>query len=87
MAIDPTGLVDRLISFLPADLQLRAKEARKAVVGGIGALLTALTLLTRVGGWLIPKDKQKQVAVAISILTAAMTWLVPNDSKSAEADR
>lgn len=83
MAIDPTGLVDKIIGMLPADLQPRAREARKAVVGGIGALLTALTLLTRVGGWLIPKDKQKQVATAISILTAALVWLTPNNTPAA----
>jgi len=82
MAIDPTGLVDKLLTLLPADLQPRAKEARKAVVGGIGALLTSLTLLTRVGGWLTPKDKQKQVAVAISILSAAMVWLTPNEPQA-----
>jgi hypothetical protein len=77
MAIDPTGLVDKVIGMLPADLQPRAREARKAVVGGVGALLTALTLLTRFGA-LLPPDKRKALTVAISILTAAMTWLVPN---------
>jgi hypothetical protein len=82
MAIDPTGLVDKLISLLPADLQARAKESRKAVAAGLGALIGALTLLTRFG-FLVPEANRKQLAVAISILTAAAVWLTPNDTPSA----
>jgi hypothetical protein len=85
MALDLTGIVDKLIGFLPADLQNKAKESRKAIVAGIGALLTVLTLVNTRFGFLIPANLQKPIGIVISILTAALTYLTPNDPASAPA--
>jgi hypothetical protein len=74
-----TDIIDKLISFLPADLQDRAKGARKALVTGIGALLTVLTLISSRFGFLIPAQYKTQITTAISILTAISTYLVPNE--------
>ena len=77
--LDITGLIDKLISFLPEELQEKAKSSRKAIVSGIGALLTVLNMLEGRFGFLIPKQYQKQVQVAITILTAVLTYLTPNE--------
>jgi hypothetical protein len=79
MAIDPTGLVDKIISWLPANCQQEAREGRKAVVAGMGALISVLTLVSTRFGFLLPENVKKPVAIALSILTAAMVWLVPNE--------
>jgi hypothetical protein len=74
------GVLDKLINLLPEELRGKARESRKALIAGLGALLSALTLLTSKFGWLIPPDKKKEIAVAITFITAALTWLVPNES-------
>jgi len=80
MAFDITGLVDKLIGYLPPEIQDKAKSARKAIVSGIGALLTVLTLVSSRFGFLIPKQYEKQITTAISILTAVLTYLTPNEA-------
>lgn len=72
------ALIDKLIAALPAELQQKARESRKAIVSGLGALLTALTLLNRFS-FLVPAQYKKQITVAISFLTTIMTYLTPND--------
>ena len=72
-------LIDKLIGLLPTDMQQRAKQARKAIVAGIGALLTVLTLLSDRFGFLVPENLKKPLASAISILTAVSTYLIPNE--------
>lgn len=79
MALDLTGIVDKLIGFLPADLQDKAKSSRKAIVAGIGALLTVLTLVENRFGFLVPAQYKKPIGMVISILTAALTYLTPNE--------
>jgi hypothetical protein len=73
------NIIDKLIGFLPPDLQQKAKEARKALVAGIGALLTVLTLVSDRFSFLVPDNLKRPLAVAISILTAVSTYLVPNE--------
>jgi hypothetical protein len=77
--MDLTGIIDKLIGFLPADLQDKARGSRKAIVAGIGSLLTVLTLVTDRFGFLVPAQYRKPIATVISILTTALTYLTPND--------
>jgi hypothetical protein len=85
MALDLTGIVDKLIGFLPADLQAKAKTSRKAIVAGIGSLLTVLTLVSDRFGFLVPAQYKKPIGFVISILTTALTYLTPNDPLPAGA--
>lgn len=50
---------------------------RKALVAGIGGLLTALTF-TQNFDWILPGSTSTTVGVVITVLTTVLTWLVPN---------
>ena len=78
-ALDITAIVDKLIGYLPADTQQKAKEARKSIVVGIGSLLTVLTMVTGRFGFLIPEQYKKPITVVIGILTTILTYLTPNE--------
>ena len=78
-SFDITTLVDKLIGFLPEDLQDKAKGMRKALVASVGSLLTVLTMVSERFGFLLPEKLRKPVTVAISILTAFLTYATPND--------
>jgi hypothetical protein len=78
-AFDLTGIVDKLISFLPADTQAKAKSSRKAIVAGLGSLLTVLTLVSDRFGFIVPQQYKKPIGTAISIITTILTYLTPND--------
>lgn len=80
-----TDLVDKLIEFLPKDLQDKAKASRKAIVTGLGSLLTVLTLVNTRFGWLIPAQYRKPIAVVIGLLTTIMTYTTPNEEPSSLA--
>ena len=82
--MDITGLVDKLIGFLPADMQQKAKEGRKAIITGIGALLTVLTLINTRFGFFIPEQYKKPISIVIGILTTALTYLTPNEPASVD---
>lgn len=75
-----TSILDKVASFLPAEWQGKFKESRKALVAGLGALLSVLTLISTKFGWLVPPQYKKQIAIVLVILTTALTWLTPNES-------
>ena len=75
-----TKLIDIVIGWLPVELQDKAKGARKALVAGLGALLSVLSQLgSGPFGFLIPEKLRKPIATLIPILTTILTFLVPND--------
>jgi hypothetical protein len=84
-SFDLTGIVDKIIGFLPADLQDKAKASRKAIVAGIGSLLTVLTLVSDRFGFLIPAQYKKPIGMTISILTTILTYLTPNEPAPQQA--
>ena len=76
-----TKLVDMVISWLPQDMQDKAKGARKAIVAGLGALLTVLTTIGKGPfGFLIPANLRQPIATLIPIITTVLTYLTPNEN-------
>ena len=51
----------------------RAQKYAKAIVAGVGSILTALSSVV-----LIPVEAQTWVTFALATLTAFSTWAVPN---------
>lgn len=51
----------------------RAQKYAKAIVAGVGSVLTALSSVV-----LIPVEAQTWVTFALATLTAFSTWVVPN---------
>jgi hypothetical protein len=51
-------------------------SAKKAVVAGIGSLLTVLTFVNAIP--FVPANIHTTVGVVIAVLTTALTYLVPN---------
>ena len=67
--------VDGLLDFLPATWAAKIRSARKAIAGGAGAAVTALTTLTVVP---LPDNVAPWVTLAFAVATALATYVVPN---------
>lgn len=59
------------------------KSIAKAIVAGLGALLTALTFAHQFDSFL-PGPVHTIVGIVIAVLTPLLTWLVPNKTKTPE---
>jgi hypothetical protein len=77
VTFDPAELIDKGIALLPPDVQDDAKNARKAIVSGIGALLTVLGL-TASFGFIIPEKYRKPIGIVMAVLAAILTYVTPN---------
>ncbi len=57
----------------------KAQEYAKAIVAGVGTLLTAASSLSdQLGVTIIPAEAQPWITFALAVLTAFATWAVPN---------
>jgi len=57
----------------------KAQEYAKAIVAGVGTLLTAAaSLSTDLGVTIIPDEAQPWITFGLAVLTAFATWAVPN---------
>jgi uncharacterized membrane protein YphA (DoxX/SURF4 family) len=57
----------------------KAQTYAKAIVAGVGSVLTALVgVSTDIGVTLVPADAQAAVMFVLAALTAFSTWAVPN---------
>jgi hypothetical protein len=71
-------IIDTLIGWLPDKTQAKIQGSRKAVVAGIGALLTVLTFVSDKFHFLIPPAYAEPIAAVIAFLTTVLTYTTPN---------
>jgi protein-S-isoprenylcysteine O-methyltransferase Ste14 len=71
-------IIDTLIGWLPDKTQAKIQASRKAVVAGIGTLLTVLTFVSDKFHFLIPPQYAEPVAAVIAFLTTILTYTTPN---------
>lgn len=71
-------VLDATLGVLPVAWQRKVREARKAVVGGAGTLLSVLAALSVIP---LPENIAPWVALVSAVATGVVTYWVPNEAE------